>query len=103
MTHSPAQDIISLHDNKVPIIINNNQTDIVLTKNKFIVPRELSIRQFHCILLKYCNTNQKQSIIMFINNTLPNMSDTIGNVYDTCYNKDDSFLYMNVRKENTFG
>jgi GABA(A) receptor-associated protein len=96
---SLATDIIKIHPNKVPIII---ESDLSLSKTKFVVPREITLRQFHCTLMNYFPANEKQSVIMFVNNTLPLLSDTVGQSYDL--NKhEDGFLYIKTKKENTFG
>ena len=98
-----ADDIIKIHKNKVPIIINlPEHLSKNFTKTKFIVPKDLTIRQFHCILKKYTTINSKQSLILFVNKKLPTISDTIGNIYEHEKN-DDNFLYIDIQKENTFG
>ena len=105
MDTSVADHIISTHSNKVPIIIENaNDTNIGLTKHKFIVPCDMNLRQFYCVLKKYIeNKSSKESIVIFINNTLPCMTETIGSLYTNNHNQDDKFLYIIVKKESTFG
>ena len=98
-----ADDIIKIHENKVPIIIKlPEHLSESFTKTKFIVPKDLTVRQFHCILKNYTTINSKQSIILFVNKKLPIISDTIGNIYNI-EKSDDGFLYFDVNKENTFG
>ena len=96
-----ANDIIKLHKNKVPLIIAE-ESNIELSKTKFVVPRDLTVGQFHCIIKKYTIVSSKDSIILFINNKLPVITDTIGNLYDL-HKTDDNFLYITIKKENTFG
>lgn len=98
-----SEDILKLHKKKVPIIIQlYENSNIELDKLKYIVPIDISLQQFHCILSKYIKKNEKQSVIMFINNTLPVSSESIGNLYNK-YKDNDGFLYITIRKENTFG
>ena len=98
-----SSEIMSVHKNKIPIILSiSDKSSIKLTKNKFIVPRDITIQQFHCILKKYMKITSKQSILFFINNSLPISSDTLGNIYNTD-KSDDGFLYITVQTENTFG
>ena len=101
--NSVAEDIINLHPLKVPIIVNTSEnSNIELEKYKYIVPKDISLRQFHCILSKKINKNSKQSLILFINNILPSGTDTIGNLYNL-HKDNDGFLYITISKENTFG
>ena len=98
-----SEDILKLHKNKVPIIIDTSHSPCIqLEKSKYIVPRDISVQQFHCIINKYIHTNKKQSLILFINNILPVSSESIGNIYNEFKDK-DGFLYITLRKENTFG
>ena len=51
-----SEDILKLHKNKVPVIINiSDHSSIKLEKLKYIVPKDITIQQFHCILNKYIN------------------------------------------------
>lgn len=98
-----SEEILKLHNNKVPIIINlPDNSSIELDKLKYIVPKDITIQQLHCILTKYIKKNEKQSVILFINNTMPISSQSIGNIYNQFKDK-DGFLYITLRKENTFG
>ena len=98
-----SEDILKLHKNKVPIIIQQPEnSNIILEKLKYIVPIDITIQQFHCILNKYIKKNEKQSVIIFINNILPVSSESIGSLYNQ-YKDNDGFLYITIRKENTFG
>ena len=98
-----SEDILKIHQNKIPIVIQlSENSNIKLDKLKYIVPVDFTLQQFHCILNKYINNNEKQSVIMFINNMLPVSSESIGTLYNQ-YKDNDGFLYINIRKENTFG
>jgi len=98
-----SNEILNIHPGKVPIIIITPKgTPLIFNKTKFIVPRDLTISQFHCILKKYTSVSSADSIILFVNNTLPMVSDTVGSIYDS--EKDpDGFLNIIAQKENTFG
>jgi len=98
-----SEDILKLHKNKVPVIINiSDHSSIKLEKLKYIVPKDITIQQFHCILNKYIKNNEKESLILFINNNLPITTESVGNMYNEHKDK-DGFLYITLRKENTFG
>ena len=98
-----SEDIIKLHKNKVPIIIQlSENSNVELYKLKYIVPVDITLQQFHCILNKYIKKNEKQTVILFINSILPVSSKTIGALYNQ-HKDNDGFLYITVRRENTFG
>jgi GABA(A) receptor-associated protein len=101
MTSTSATDIVSIHKNKVPIIISEEST-ISMEKTKFIVPRAMTLGQFHCIIKKYTVLKSTQTIVLFVDSKLPAVSDTIGNLYDLHKDGDD-FLYIVLRNENAFG
>ena len=101
MSSSTAHNILTLHTNKVPLIISDN-SNITLNKTKFIVPRNLSVGQFHCIIKKYADVKSSDCIVLFIDGKLPIITDTIGNLYDL-HKQNDDFLYITVSKENAFG
>ena len=96
-----ANDIIDFYNNKkIPLIIDSK---LELSKNKFIVPRDMTISQFHYILSKKIKKNEKDSLILFVNNILPQQIDTLGSLYNLYKNDEDNYLHITVRKESTFG
>lgn len=98
-----SEDILKVHKNKIPIIINLiENSNIQLDKLKYIVPKDFTLQQFHCILIKNIKKNEKQCIILFINNTLPISSRLIGDLYNQ-YKDKNGFLNITAQKENTFG
>lgn len=101
--NSVSQEILQAYQNKVPIIITSSpKSGIQLEKTKFIVPKNITLREFHCILLKYIQKNSKQSVMLFIDNTLPLNTESVSNLYSK-HKSEDGFLYMTVSRENTFG
>jgi GABA(A) receptor-associated protein len=73
-----------------------------LKKNKYIIPKELTISQIIYIIRKRIEIDSKMSIFLYINNKIPISNSKIGNVYFE--NKDDDgFLYIKYCGENTFG
>lgn len=69
---------------------------------KFLVPREITIGQFLCIIRKRIHLNDNDGIFVFIDNILPPTSENIGVLYEK-FKHDDFILYIVVKKENTFG
>jgi len=93
------------YPNRFPIIVNKakkcNLDDI--ERSKFLVPGDLTIGQFMCILRKRIKLSDAESLFLFINDsTLPVSSSVISSVYDE-YKEDDGFLYISYCSENVFG
>lgn len=96
-----AKDILEFYNHKkVPIIIDSQ---LELSKNKFIVPIDMTISQFHYIINKKIKKNEKDAIILFVNNILPQQIDTLGSLYNLYKSEDDEYLHIVVRKESAFG
>lgn len=104
--HEQSNCIRSKCPDKLPVIVEKmkNIKSIVpdISKNKFLVPDDLIISQFMCIIRKYLNLTTSESIYLFANDTLLNTSDSLYNVYGT-HKDEDGFLYIYYTLENTFG
>lgn len=93
--------ILLKYSDRVPILIDCKK-DINLNKNKYIVPRNLSVAQFVYIIKKKIKMNGEQSIYLLCNNKLIMNTEEISILYEN--NKDyDGFLYIILTLENTFG
>ena len=96
-----SKKILIKYPNRIPIIVDSKK-DINLDKNKYIVPENLTVGQFMCILKKRIKTNSYSSVFLKCNDTIISNTDVIKILY---YNKknEDGFLYIKVILENTFG
>jgi GABA(A) receptor-associated protein len=93
--------ILERYQSRKPIIVHI-APDMILDKYKYLVPDDLTISQFICVLRKRINLAPEKAIFVFINNILPPSSATIISIYNT-YKNDDGFLYFSIRGENVFG
>lgn len=88
---------------RVPVIVEVGSTDLpVLDKNKYLIPRDLTVGQFIYILRKRIKLSPENAIFVFVNNKLPATSETIGNIYEK-EKEPDNFAYFLVKSETTFG
>ena len=95
-----AQEIISQYNSKkVPVII---ETKCKIDKKKYIVPIDMTISQFHYVLNSKIENKSKQSLILFVNETLPVQTQSFGELYNL-HKNEDGYLYINLSQENTFG
>ena len=94
-------DIFLKYPDRIPIIIDTKK-ELTLDKNKYIVPKDLTIAQFIYMLKKRIKITNNDSIYLICNNKLLVNSHTIAQIYSE--NKDiDDFLYIIIAIENTFG
>lgn len=93
--------ILLKYNERVPIIADC-KAEINIDKNKYIVPRDLTIGQFLYILKKKINIEPTESIFLICNNILLINTETIASVYNKLKDE-DGFLYICISFENTFG
>lgn len=89
------------YPDRIPIIVKIGP-NMILDKNKYIVPKDLSIGQFIYVLRKRMKLPPEKAVFIFINGVLPPTSSFIEQIYNK-YMEDDGFLYMYFCGENTFG
>ena len=101
-----VDDILLKYPDRKPIFVYRSKTDKVLpliTKNKFLVPNNMTLGQFLVIIRNKIDIDAKISIFLFVNDrNLPCYSNTIENIYDEFKNK-DNMLVITYSGENTFG
>jgi GABA(A) receptor-associated protein len=97
----------------IPVVITKRQDDKILQdidKKKYLIPKNLNLTEFLCIIRKKITLSDKQAIFVFIvvdngpkrTSLLVPHNRTFGELYDE-YHSDDNFLYMIYTTENTFG
>tara|TARA_A100001388_G_C28387444_1_gene319899 strand:- start:37 stop:444 length:408 start_codon:yes stop_codon:yes gene_type:complete len=98
--------ILKKYPDKVGIIVqksNKCYEDIELDKQKFLVPKNITMGQFLFIIRKRLKLKAEKAIYMFTENcSIPPTSYLISNIYAQNVNE-DGFLYMYYTSENTFG
>ena len=97
--------IIKRYPDKIPIILTMCEqcTNLPpLVKNKYIVPKDISIAQFLFIIRKKLNINESMAIFFFCKKKLIPTSKKLEDIYDE-YKEDNGFVYFEYTSENTFG
>ena len=93
------------YPNRYPIIINKaKKCDLPeIEKTKFLIPGDLNISQFMCVIRKRIELESTDSLFLFINDkVIPLSSSLISSVYDE-HKDEDGFLYVSYCSENVFG
>tara|TARA_Y100000768_G_scaffold388661_1_gene385970 strand:+ start:5429 stop:5788 length:360 start_codon:yes stop_codon:yes gene_type:complete len=102
-----AGDILKKYNDRVPVIIEkliNKNDNIVptLDKNKYLVPKDLTMGQLLHIVRRRLNLTSEKALFIFCNGKTLTNQMIIENVYNI--NKDeDGFLYIVYSAESTFG
>ena len=92
------------YPDRVPVIIKKNKDMKSLEKLKYLVPKDLTVGQFMYIIRKNLNFSQEKALFFFINNTLPPVVATFGEIdLDPANREKDGAVYATITLENTFG
>lgn len=97
--------ICKKHSDRVPIVVCRNIKDdniAEIDKQKFLVPKDMTIGQFVYVIRKRINLKSEQALFVLINNSLQPSNKLLEEIYKDCKD-DDGFLYVIYSSENTFG
>jgi hypothetical protein len=104
-----AKEFLLKFKNKVPVIINYNyEVDEKLSKetleqrHKFLLSDEMTLSEFLKLFKSKYKIDQSEGIFCFIKDTIPRLNSTMKELYAQ-YKDDDYFLYIDIKKESTFG
>lgn len=84
---------IVMYDEK--IFIKNN-------KIKYLVPKDITFGQFNYTIRSNVNIHYKQTLFIFVKDTLIPSSQLFSDVYDK-YKDNNGILFCTANLENTFG
>ena len=96
--------ITTKYPERIPVIVEKNQnSDIAnIDKNKYLVPKDLTVGQLVYVIRKRIKMPPEMALFIYIKNIIPPQYELVSNIYNT-YKDDDGFLYITYSGENTFG
>jgi len=97
--------ILTKFPDRVPVFVTKDtRSDIPdIDKQKFLVPKDLTIGQFVYVIRKRLTTfPPERALFVFANNSLPPTAALISTIYDK-HKSSDGFLRITYAGENTFG
>mmetsp|Transcript_29925 Transcript_29925/g.39326 ORF Transcript_29925/g.39326 Transcript_29925/m.39326 type:complete len:123 (-) Transcript_29925:241-609(-) len=95
---------------RIPVICEKSpDSDIAaIDKQKYLVPGDLTVCQFMCVIRKRIKLEPEKAMFFFVNdsrnnhNVAPLQSALLSAIYDQ-YKDEDGFLYITYSGETTFG
>lgn len=89
---------------RIPVVIESiDEKQPPISKNKYLVPIDLSVSQFIYVIKKYITIDKQDAIFVFTKvGSIPPSSWSMSQLYDS-YKSNDNFLYLYYSIENTFG
>ena len=101
-----AMNVINKYSDRIPVICELSEkasTDCpVIDKNKYLVPKDLTLGQFMYVIRKRLNIPSEKAIFLLADGIIPSSSALISDIYSQSKD-DDGFLYITYSFENTFG
>ena len=96
--------VMAKYPEKIPIIVckANNCTLKNIDKEKYLVPKDMSLSQFMFVIRKRIHLEPATALFILINGNLINGSKIMDNIFNE-YKQEDGFLYVTYTSENTFG
>ena len=92
------------YPNRIPVIVERAPSaDVpVIDKCKYLVPGDLTVAQFLCLIRKRIKLANDQALFIYVNGTLPATSAMLGTIYEE-HKDEDGFLYVVYTGESSFG
>jgi hypothetical protein len=100
MNRESIEAMLNKYPEKVPVYIHGDKNNI--RKNRYLVPREQTLVAFTNSLRINKMVYSTDSVFLFIDNKIPLMTKSMGELYDK-YKKDDLILHFTLVKEDVFG
>ena len=97
--------IFKKYPDRIPVCVVKSPNSRIqdLDKEKFLVPKDITVGEFLYVIRKRIKLEPQQAIFIFFNDTLVNTGTTMQEVYNEHHDKDDEMLYATYSSENTFG
>lgn len=96
--------VMEKYADRIPIICEKTSYSKLapIDKNKYLVPKDLSIGQFMYVIRKRLKLPATQTIYFTVNGFMPSTSVFLSDLYQK-YKDEDGFIYIQYCDENVFG
>ncbi len=97
-----ATRVLRKYPDRIPVIAEIFSDDLPkLDKNKYLIPRDLTLGQFLYVIRKRIKLKPEKGLYLFINNKIFSSNKLISQIYET--ESKNMFLFISIHAENTFG
>lgn len=99
-----SEKIRKKYPSRIPIIVEKSERCSLnkIDKEKYLVPRDLTMNQFIFTIRKRIKLKEHESIFVMVDSRLCPSNARFSEIYED-YIDDDGFLYVVYTSENTFG
>jgi len=98
-SYNHSQALMMKHPSHVPIVLVSNEQ---LQNTKLLMNKETTVSNLMCHIRSKNKLNRFQAYYIFISKLLVSQTSTLGDLH-RMYSNENGFLYITVKKENTFG
>jgi GABA(A) receptor-associated protein len=102
---SEFKNINMKYPDRIPVIVERATHHSLIPqidKKKYLISHDLTMYQVLYTIRRRLKLSETQAIFVFINNRLPPMAATLGQIYKD-NKEEDGFLYITYNGEDTFG
>lgn len=104
--YNESRKILEKYPDRVPVVCERASSSTrdcpYIDKNKYLVPRDLTIGQFIYVIRKRMHLQPEKALFLFMNGIIPSSTSMIGDLYEY-YKENDGYIYITYSLENTFG
>jgi GABA(A) receptor-associated protein len=106
VTNKEINLVINRYPGRIPVLVTKSKavkSDIPdIPKNKFLVPKDITVGSFLYIIRKQLNLESDKALFIFVNETLPMSGMTMAELY-SLHKSNDGLLRVEYTSESTFG
>lgn len=101
---SKAEQIRLLYPDRIPVVVNTDNSSLTLSQHQFIVPKTMTYMELQVQIRKHLKTGRSSDSVFFSmkNGVMPLSSTTLQQLAEK-YGSKDGFVYIYCRNESVFG
>ena len=91
-----CEKVVQKFQNKIPVIVTKHEKSLLptLDKEKFLVPNDISVANFHAIIRKKLVLQAEYGLNFFVRgNVMPKQDSLMQDIYNS-HKDEDGFLYI---------
>ena len=91
------------YPSRLPVFVHTSNHDLMLGKDRFLVPRDFTGAQLLLCSRKHCSVCDTEALFLTAGNKMYTASTAIEDMWARSKDKNTNFLILQVSKESTFG